>query len=39
MQAEDHDPKLVLANITAQTGLSFRKETRPVRILFVSRDR
>jgi hypothetical protein len=38
MEAIDHDPALVLANITAQTGLSFRKETRRVRILFVSRD-
>jgi beta-lactamase regulating signal transducer with metallopeptidase domain len=37
IRAEDRDPKLVLANITAQTGLSFRKDTRPVRILFVSR--
>jgi beta-lactamase regulating signal transducer with metallopeptidase domain len=36
-EAEDHDAKLVLANITAQTGLSFRKETRPVKILFISR--
>jgi beta-lactamase regulating signal transducer with metallopeptidase domain len=36
-EAEDHDAKLVLANIAAQTGLRFRKETRTVRILFVSR--
>lgn len=32
---EDHDPKLVLANITAQTGLEFAQETRPVKLLFV----
>jgi hypothetical protein len=37
MEAEDRDPKLVLANITAQTGLHFRKETRSVKILFISR--
>jgi beta-lactamase regulating signal transducer with metallopeptidase domain len=37
MEAEDHDPKLVVANITAQTGLHFREETRTVKILFVSR--
>jgi hypothetical protein len=38
IEAEDRDPKLVLANITAQTGLIFRKETRRLRILFVSRE-
>ncbi len=38
IKAEDHDPALVLANIKAQTGLSFRKETRRVIILFVSRE-
>jgi hypothetical protein len=32
---EDHDPNLVLPNITAQTGLVFTLEKRPVRILFV----
>jgi protocatechuate 3,4-dioxygenase beta subunit len=35
---EDHDPKLVLANITAQTGLTFEQENRPVKILFVERS-
>jgi hypothetical protein len=35
MRDEDHDPALVLTNITAQTGLTFRRETRPVKILFV----
>jgi beta-lactamase regulating signal transducer with metallopeptidase domain len=39
MQAEDHDPSLVLANITAQSGLSFRKEIRRVRILFATSSR
>jgi beta-lactamase regulating signal transducer with metallopeptidase domain/tetratricopeptide (TPR) repeat protein/5-hydroxyisourate hydrolase-like protein (transthyretin family) len=37
MQAEDHDSKLVLANITAQTGMTFTKETRPMRVLFVEK--
>jgi len=37
MRAEDHDPNLVLVNITAQTGLTFTKEDRAVRILFVER--
>ncbi len=32
---EDHAPQLVLPNITAQTGLTFSQETRPVKILFV----
>lgn len=34
-RAEDHDAKLVLPNITAQTGLTFTLEQRPVRTLFV----
>jgi len=34
---EDHDPKVVLRNITAQTNLSFTKETRKVKLLFVER--
>ncbi len=34
---EDHAPSLVLANISAQTGLTFKAETRRVRILFVER--
>jgi hypothetical protein len=37
--AEDHDPALVLPNITAQTGLEFHKEVRPVRILFITRSK
>ncbi|MGQ0633099.1 MAG: SUMF1/EgtB/PvdO family nonheme iron enzyme [Planctomycetaceae bacterium] len=34
-EAEDHDPKLVLPNISAQTGLTFKRARRPVEILFV----
>jgi hypothetical protein len=34
---EDHDAQLVLANVTKQTKLTFEKETRPVKILFVER--
>ena len=37
-RAEDHDPKLVMANFAAQTGLAVTEEVRPVRILFVTRD-
>jgi beta-lactamase regulating signal transducer with metallopeptidase domain len=36
-RSEDHDPTLVLGNITLQTGLIFTLEKRPVRILFVQR--
>ena len=36
-RSEDHDPILVLGNITLQTGLTFALEKRPVRILFVER--
>jgi hypothetical protein len=36
-RSEDHDPILVLGNITLQTGLTFSLEKRPVRILFVER--
>jgi len=36
-RAEDHDPKTVLANISAQTGLKFNLEKRQVKILFVER--
>jgi Leucine-rich repeat (LRR) protein len=35
MRAEDRDASQVLANITAQTGLTFKEETRSVKILFV----
>lgn len=36
---EDHDPKLVLANIKAQTGLEFALDVHPIEILFVERSR
>jgi hypothetical protein len=36
-RGEDHDPILVLGNITLQTGLTFNLEKRPVRILFIER--
>jgi RNA polymerase sigma factor (sigma-70 family) len=32
-----HDPESVLKHLTEQTGLTFREETRPVRVLFVER--
>ncbi len=38
-RSEDHDPILVLGNITLQTGLTFTLEKRPVRILFVERTK
>jgi protocatechuate 3,4-dioxygenase beta subunit len=34
---EDHDAERVLRNITAQTGLSFTKERRGVKLLFVEK--
>ena len=37
MHDEDHDPELVLSHLTDQTGLTFSKELRPVKILFVER--
>jgi hypothetical protein len=36
-RGEDHDPNLVLPNITAQTGIVFSLEKRTVRILFVEK--
>jgi uncharacterized protein (TIGR03435 family) len=36
-RSKDHDPTLVLGNITLQTGLTFTLEKRPVRILFVEK--
>jgi hypothetical protein len=35
IEAEDRDPKLVLANVAKQTGLTFTTEKRKVRVLFV----
>jgi len=37
IEAEDHDPKLVLPNVAKQTGLSFTTEKRKVRVLFVEK--
>ena len=37
MQKEDHDAQAVLGNITRQTGLTFTKEDREVKILFATR--
>jgi hypothetical protein len=39
MQKEDHDAEMVLGNISKQTNLKFTKQTRPVKILFVTRER
>jgi beta-lactamase regulating signal transducer with metallopeptidase domain len=39
MDERDQYAKLVLANITAQTGLRFREEMRAVKTLFVSRTK
>jgi hypothetical protein len=37
-RARAHDPKLVLPNISKQTGLEFTRERRPVKVLFVEHD-
>jgi hypothetical protein len=34
---EDHDEKLVLQHLHEQTGLTFTRERRPIRILFIER--
>ena len=39
MFAEDREPAAVLANITAQTGLTFRKDEKPIRVLFVEPEK
>jgi uncharacterized protein (TIGR03067 family) len=36
-QQEAHDPASVLRHLSEQTGLTFREETRPVRVLLVER--
>jgi hypothetical protein len=36
-RSQDHEAILVLGNITRQTGFTFTKEERPVRILFIER--
>jgi hypothetical protein len=35
-EAADHDPEKVLANVTKQTGLIFKKERRKVQVLYLS---
>jgi RNA polymerase sigma factor (sigma-70 family) len=35
-KAADHDPEKVLANLSEQTGLTFKKERRRVEVLYVS---
>ena len=37
MHNEDHDSKLVLEHVAAQTGMTFSQEERPIKILFVER--
>lgn len=39
MQKEDHDAETVLRNISKQTNLKFTRETRPVKVLTVTRER
>ncbi len=38
MRKEDHDAETVLNNINKQTNLKFTRQTRPVKILFVTRE-
>jgi len=35
-KAADHDPEKVLANLSEQTGLTFKKEKRRVEVLSIS---
>ena len=39
LQMRDHDEALVLKHLHEQTGLTFTREKKPVRILFVERAR
>jgi RNA polymerase sigma factor (sigma-70 family) len=39
IEAEDRDPKLVLANVAKQTGLTFTTAKRKVQVLFVEKDK
>jgi hypothetical protein len=39
MRREDHDEALVLQHLQAQTGLTFTRERKPIRILFIERAR
>lgn len=38
IEAEDHDPNLVLPNVAKQTSLTFTTEKRKVRVLFVEKS-
>jgi hypothetical protein len=38
IEAEDHDPKVVLPNVAKQTSLTFTTEKRKVRVLFVEKS-
>ena len=37
MNREDHDEALVLKHLSEQTGLTFTREMKPIRILFIER--
>lgn len=37
MRQEDHDEALVLQHIQEQTGLTFRREMKPIRVMFIER--
>ena len=39
MHREDHDETLVLEHLHEQTGLTFTREIKPIRILFVERPK
>jgi hypothetical protein len=39
MRREDHDEALVLQHLQEQTGLTFARERKPIRILFIERAR
>jgi len=39
MQREDHDESSVLKHLQEQTGLTFTRETKPIRVLFIERPK
>ena len=39
MRREDHDEPLVLQHLHEQTGLTFTRERKPIRILFIERSK
>ena len=39
MRREDHDEALVLQHLHEQTGLTFTREKKPIRVLFVERPK